>query len=223
MPREVDDCSFICDCGHRSDFFERTIRDLKQMSLRREERLGDALGKNSHTIVFKGGRMVRIICPHKGRATARKGAKASGSVKTSTEANAAKGKTEPKIKIKLKNRPKPPQPSAKLTTAELDELIEEATVDCYDTEEQVSGFFNMLDEDLKLPFETTVLGVAAIVETIEQTENNDIVVVCRAGKNHQRIRVVDLPLPKPEPKGAKWIAAYRHWLREGGATGDDEE
>jgi hypothetical protein len=50
-----------------------------------------------------------------------------------------------------------------------------------------------------------------------------IVAVCRAGKHQQRIRLVDLPLPKPGPKGGKWIAAYRHWLHEGGAAGDDDE
>lgn len=81
----------------------------------------------------------------------------------------------------------------------------------------------MLDEDLKLPFETVVLGVRVSVETIEQTENNDIVAVCRTDKHRQRIRLVDLPLSKPEPKGAKWIAAYRQWLRERGGNGDDDE
>jgi hypothetical protein len=25
------------------------------------------------------------------------------------------------------------------------------------------------------------------------------------------ISVLDLPLPEPPPKGARWIAAYRHW------------
>ena len=29
----------------------------------------------------------------------------------------------------------------------------------------------------------------------------------------QAIDVLDLPLPEPLPKGAEWIAAYRHWAR----------
>jgi len=32
------------------------------------------------------------------------------------------------------------------TPAHLDELIEEATVDCQDDNEQVSGFFNMIED-----------------------------------------------------------------------------
>ncbi|HUK69746.1 MAG TPA: hypothetical protein VLW50_13510 [Streptosporangiaceae bacterium] len=30
---------------------------------------------------------------------------------------------------------------------------------------------------------------------------------------HQAIHLLDLPLPEPSPKGAEWIAAYRHWAR----------
>jgi hypothetical protein len=218
MPREVDDCSYVCDCGHRSDFFERTIRDLKRMSLRREQRLGDSAGKNEHLIVFRDGRMLSIVCPKLGRTTVgQKRKRTAGSQKSA-------GRPPRTVKgTSAAHRPATSKPSRKLSTADLDELVEEATVDAYDTEEQVSGFFSLMDDELKLPFETTVLGVAATVETIEQTENNDIVAVCRAGKLRQRIRLVDLPLPRPEPPGAKWIAAYRHWLREGGAAGDDDE
>lgn len=60
---------------------------------------------------------------------------------------------------------------------ELDALVEEATVDAYDDEEQLGGFAVMIEENLEMPFETTVLGVMVT------------------------------------PKGAEWIAAYRHWSR----------
>jgi hypothetical protein len=40
----------------------------------------------------------------------------------------------------------------------LDELIDEATVDCYNKEEQVTGLFAMLEDHLALPFQTEVLG-----------------------------------------------------------------
>lgn len=218
MPREVDECSFICDCGHRSDFFENTIRDLKRMSFRREERLGDAASKNSHTIVFKGGRMVRIICPNKGRAAGRKATKPGRTAGTAAGMRPAKAAAKPAAKSKTGTKP-----TAKLTVAELDKLVEEATVDAHDEEEAVSGFFCVMDQDLKFPFQTTVLGVPVSVDTIEQTENNDIVAVCQAGKHRQRIRLADLPLPVPEPAGAKWIAAYKHWIHEGGGVGDEEE
>jgi hypothetical protein len=36
---------------------------------------------------------------------------------------------------------------------------------------------------------------------------------CARDGQHQAISVLDLPLPEPPPKGAEWIAAYRHWAR----------
>ncbi|HEX3956476.1 MAG TPA: hypothetical protein VHZ03_07565 [Trebonia sp.] len=53
--------------------------------------------------------------------------------------------------------------------AELDALAAEATVDCYNEEEQVTGFFVMIADNLAVPFETTVLGVTVTVEKINQT------------------------------------------------------
>jgi hypothetical protein len=37
------------------------------------------------------------------------------------------------------------------TPRELDKLIEEATVDCYNEEEQASGLFTAIDENLASP------------------------------------------------------------------------
>ncbi len=39
-----------------------------------------------------------------------------------------------------------------MTRAELDALIEEATVDAYNDHEQITGLFTMLDEHLAVPF-----------------------------------------------------------------------
>lgn len=49
--------------------------------------------------------------------------------------------------------------TAKLSRAELREMIDEATVDAYDEGEQLMGFLSMLDQELALPFEAEVLGV----------------------------------------------------------------
>jgi hypothetical protein len=45
------------------------------------------------------------------------------------------------------------------TPRQLDKLIEEATVDCYNGEEQASGFFAMIEENLTLPFRTCILAL----------------------------------------------------------------
>jgi len=40
-------------------------------------------------------------------------------------------------------------------------MVAEATVDCYDDSECVTGFYNMLEEHLATPFQTRALGVDA--------------------------------------------------------------
>lgn len=46
-------------------------------------------------------------------------------------------------------------------------MIEEATIDCYNESEEATGFFTMIDENLKLPFETQFLGVPVTVERVD--------------------------------------------------------
>lgn len=97
-----------------------------------------------------------------------------------------------------------------LADEELDALVEEATVDAYGDEEQLGGFAVMIEDNLELPFETTVLGMTVTVQKIIQTDSG-IVADCVRDGHHQAISVLDLLLPEPPPEGAKWIAAYRHW------------
>lgn len=92
-------------------------------------------------------------------------------------------------------------------------MVEQATIDCYDDSEEVTGFFTMIGDNLVVPFETQVLGVSVLVEGVDQTEDDRIVAICRRGKHLQSIPILDLPLPTPPPEGADWIDAYRHWLR----------
>ncbi len=97
--------------------------------------------------------------------------------------------------------------------AQLDELIEEATVDAYGESEQTTGFYTMFEEHLALPFKTEVLGVVVTVERIDMTDDDQIVAVCARNKARQRIPILDLPLPDPPPNGSQWIDAYRRWAR----------
>lgn len=94
-------------------------------------------------------------------------------------------------------------------------MIEEATVDCYDEAEQSMGLFTMIQDNLALPFETSVLGVSVSVDAVDMHERGQIVAVCVRDRIRQAISIIDLPLPTPAPAGAEWIAAYRRWLGEG--------
>ena len=108
---------------------------------------------------------------------------------------------------------KKPEHHRRLSNAKLDEMIEEATVDAYGESEETMGFFTLLEDRLKFPFTTKLLGIEVAVERMDLTEDEQIVVVCSRGKSRQRIPILDLPLPSPLPEGAEWIDAYRRWSR----------
>lgn len=90
-------------------------------------------------------------------------------------------------------------------------MIETATVDAHDESEQATGWFTMIEEQLEVPFETTVLGVGVTVEGVDLDDHEQVVAVCRRGRNRQVIPLLDLPLPPTPPAGAEWIEAYRQW------------
>lgn len=58
--------SFECNCGHESNFFESTVREMETISKRKKIRLSDGENDN-HTIVFDKGNAVEIICPKLGK------------------------------------------------------------------------------------------------------------------------------------------------------------
>jgi len=107
-------------------------------------------------------------------------------------------------KTRMSGRQAGPQKrSNRVNLASLDKLIAEATVDCYDESEQITGIFTMLEENLAVPFKTTLLGMEVTVERIDMNDANDIVAVCRCGRERQRVPILDLPLPEPRPRGAE--------------------
>ena len=95
--------------------------------------------------------------------------------------------------------------------AELDALVERAIVDAYDDYEQLASFHVVIEEQLAVPFRTTVLGVEVTVTKIDLLSGSGIAAICSRGTHRQAIGVLDLPLPTPPPVGAEWIDAYRHW------------
>jgi len=103
------------------------------------------------------------------------------------------------------------KPAGSLDRQQLDAMVEEATVDCYNEEEQATGLFTLLEDHLALPFQTRVLGFPVTVDSIDLTASDEIVAVCSRDGAQQRIPILDLPLPTSPPEGAEWIDAYRHW------------
>ena len=108
-------------------------------------------------------------------------------------------------------KPKQRKQWVHLPSVRLDELIAEAIVDCYNESEELTGIYTMIEDNLALPFTTIILGIEVKVERIDLNEANEIVAICRRGRERQSIPVLDLPLPDPRPVGAEWIEAYRRW------------
>lgn len=103
--------------------------------------------------------------------------------------------------------------SARADDARLDALIEEATVDCYNENEQVTGLLTMIEDNLALPFQTTVLGVDVAVLRIDLSEGGQIVAICSRGRTRQAIPILELPMPCPAPAGSEWVEACGRWAR----------
>ena len=101
----------------------------------------------------------------------------------------------------------------------LDALIAEAIVDAHDPEEQAMGFLGCLDEHVRVPFSTVVLGRTVTVTGFTDSADGAVVAICKAGRTTQVISVLNLPLPTPPPQGHEWIAAYRRWCTGSGRHG----
>ena len=108
---------------------------------------------------------------------------------------------------------RPIKTAVRSSTAHLDELIEEATVDCYNESEEITGIFTMLEENLTVPFATKLLGLEVTVERVDLNKAGEIVAVCRRGRERLRVPIIDLPLPEVKPKGEEWIDTYRRWAQ----------
>ena len=94
----------------------------------------------------------------------------------------------------------------------LDELIEEATVDCYGETEEHTGLLTMIEDNVVCPFRAKVIGEEVEVTSLEWPSSGcGLMAVCeRRGKEH-RIDITSLEWVKPRPEGFEWIAAYLAW------------
>jgi hypothetical protein len=96
--------------------------------------------------------------------------------------------------------------------ARLQELIEEATVDCYNEEEQYQGLLNMIEENVICPFQAKVIGEdIEVVELRAREAGFGIDAVCRYKGKDYKIDVNSLEWPKQKPTGYEWIEAYQLW------------
>jgi hypothetical protein len=94
------------------------------------------------------------------------------------------------------------------------ELLEEATIDCYDEEEEFSGVLNSLGDNLQFPLQAKLAG--DLVEVVDLDEGRSslrrgVVARVRKGDREHSVSLVDLTFVNPDPTSADWLAMYSYW------------
>lgn len=93
------------------------------------------------------------------------------------------------------------------------QLIDEITVDAYDTDEQLSGFLQVFQDEVTVPASATMLGTAIEVVGFDREgdERRGLVARCRRRGVTGTIALADVHFEPGSVAG--WLhAAYRTWL-----------
>jgi Calcium binding len=116
------------------------------------------------------------------------------------------GPTQPS---RLKRRPMSP---ARQADPELENLIEEITVDSHDEDEQLMGFETAFDEDANFPCRGTVVGEEVEVLSVSRGDNRrELIATCQRSGRQYDIALLDIDI-HADPTTARLLAAYRRWL-----------
>ena len=114
----------------------------------------------------------------------------------------------------MRKKPRERLPLQRWKKSKLEDLIHRAVLDAEDEEEQQMGFYEALEEHLRFPFKTAISGVPLVVKGLGVGEDDEILAICIRDGEKVGVPLLDLPIPKPPPKGAEWIEAYRLWVAE---------
>lgn len=95
-----------------------------------------------------------------------------------------------------------------------EEIIEEATVDCYNEYEQISGWVCVLEENIPSPCKCLIGKEIASLEKIDtNSSSSEIFGIIKLNKTKIRIPIEDILLE--DPNSMKYIDAYRYWRKHG--------
>jgi hypothetical protein len=101
----------------------------------------------------------------------------------------------------------PPRP----TNRDLDELIEDITVDCHDHDEQLGGFEVAFDNDATFPCPGTVIGQDIEVLTVATSNNRaELIATIRSHGQRYTVALLDIQLDA-DPATTRLLAANRRW------------
>lgn len=100
---------------------------------------------------------------------------------------------------------------ARQADPELDSLIAEITVDCYD-DEALMAFQNAFEEDARLPCPGTVVGESVEVRWIGVGNGRrELIATCRRAGRDYEVALLDIGL-QADPTTSRLFNAYRRWV-----------
>jgi hypothetical protein len=100
-------------------------------------------------------------------------------------------------------------------TERLRALIEEATVDCYNEDEEFFGMLYTLEAQLAFPLQAKALGERVSVVGLDDGRSGlrrGIIARVRKGSQEYTVALSELEFLDLDPKSAEWLEAYRYWL-----------
>ena len=95
---------------------------------------------------------------------------------------------------------------------DLDELIEQITVDAYG-DEGYTCFARAIEDEVRFPFSASLVGASVSVTGVDfdGDERRGLVAAVERDGTSATISILDLDFAETEPV-ARIAAAYRHWL-----------
>lgn len=100
---------------------------------------------------------------------------------------------------------------------DLDDLIEQITVDAYGDEGYWS-FRQAIEDEVSFPLTALLVGIEVVVTAIDfdGDERRGLVATVERGESSATISVLDLDLTAADPAVGRIMAAYQRWLGVGG-------
>ncbi|MGI8757449.1 MAG: hypothetical protein ACR2MB_16650 [Acidimicrobiales bacterium] len=104
-------------------------------------------------------------------------------------------------------------PSDPLSAVELDELVEQITVDAYG-DEACWSFLQAFEDEVAYPFPATLVGMAIEVTGVDFDGNERRRLVAQVQRNDRqgKISILDIELPQTGTPASVTLAAYQRWL-----------
>ena len=95
-----------------------------------------------------------------------------------------------------------------------EKIMEEATMDCYNEYEQISGWACVLEENISVPRKCLIGKENAILDKIDMNSNSsDIFGIIKLNKSKIRVPIEDISLEDSD--SMKYIDAYKWWKKNG--------